>query len=526
MAASLNTYTCLVNGKEIMVHPGLPDGWVIFAWICMVGLLIHALVSRGTPSVPGKTFFLERLPLLGPFITVLMRSPWPLVGMKILFVTIFLLVIAAGLTGVPFADRNLATTLTWTVWWTLVVISVFFLGSVWCSVCPWNTLADWLVKRRLVKRPPEEAGLGLKLPQTWRTVWPALFLFVGLTWLELGVGITMDPHLTAVLALIMVVLATVSLALFERKAFCRYGCPIGRTLGFYSQLAPVALRPLEGDRCQRCDTLACYHGSEHVEPCPTYLTMGRFSQNTYCLSCGACVLSCPHGNVSWQWRPMAMEARQDARPHWDEAWFMVALVCLTSFHGITMLPQWEESLFWLTRYSKEWGGLLSAFTLGMVVMLALTYALYGGAVALSQRWAATETGFRRWFSLLSFATLPVAFAYHMAHNLNHFVRESRGLSEVWLNPFGKGTLPMASQELIMRMHDPLISMGLLHAIQTLIMIWGVAMGLMILKNRLKSALRGDSHGTYVKALLPVAVFLVMVTGLNLWLLNQDMMMRF
>ncbi len=77
------------------------------------------------------------------------------------------------------------------------------------------------------------------MPKQLRNVWPALLLFIGLTWLELGAGVTTSPYATALLALLMLVLATVSLSLFERKAFCRYFCPVGRTVGFYSQLAPV-----------------------------------------------------------------------------------------------------------------------------------------------------------------------------------------------------------------------------------------------------------------------------------------------
>ncbi len=120
------------------------------------------------------------------------------------------------------------------------------------------------------------------------------------------------------------------------------GWPLGNTLGFYARLAPIAIRPKDEETCLNCKTLECYHGSETVEPCPTHLTIGKFSQNTFCLSCGNCVLSCPKKNVTWNLRTMGSEAADDARPLWDGAWFMLGLLGITSFHGLTMLPYWSD----------------------------------------------------------------------------------------------------------------------------------------------------------------------------------------
>jgi polyferredoxin len=457
-------------------------------------------------------------------------SPWPLVTLRIGVVAFFLLAIGAGLWGTPIPERNLATTLTWTLWWTLVVISVFFIGTAWCAVCPWDTLAGWLVRRRLWTRGSPDDSLELKPPRLLRTVWPALIMFIGLTWLELGVGVTTSPLATASLALIMVVLATAALALFERKAFCRYACPVGRTLGFYAQLAPVALRPMDPERCARCETLECHHGTDRIPPCPTHLTMGRFAQNTYCLSCGSCVLACPADNISWRLRPMAAEAASGARPHWDEAWFMVALLALTTFHGVTMLPAWETGIRGLGRLLGDSGQLLPTFTLGMLGMLGITALLYGMAVAGMRAQMPNPPVFRRMFAALSFPTLPVAFAYHMAHNLKHLARESVGLGDVWANPLGIGTHPLTAQEHHMRMLTPLIPEEMVHLLQAGLMIWGFWLGVHILRHRTRQIPIGIPHDETTIAIpahaqWPMVLFLAAVTGFNLWILTQGMMMR-
>ena len=279
---------------EGMVHPGLPSGWVAFIFVSMVlvGLRYAFFYSESTTQrkIFKYPFFTN---IIKPFIT----NPWLLVSLRLFASIIFLTVIYAGLFGTLIPEKNIATVLTWTIWWSGVIISIFFVGSAWCAICPWDAIATWLVRQRLWKRARETSSLNIRVPKILRSVWPALLMFVGLTWLELGVGVTVSPYATAVMALFMVVAATVSLVVYEKKAFCRYFCAIGRTIGAYSSIAPIALAPVNEKTCEDCTTLECYHGTEDVEPCPTNLVMGRLTQNTYCTSCGACSMSCPHENV-------------------------------------------------------------------------------------------------------------------------------------------------------------------------------------------------------------------------------------
>ena len=355
-----------------MTHPGLPSAW---GWAVVIGIVLLAVWTVVAPvRTRGRARYvnLASLPVAGHGVRWLTASPVPLQAAKLVLVVLFLLVIAAGLFGTPIPERNIATALTWNLWWTGLIIAVFFLGSAWCAVCPWDALATWLVRRRLWRRADPNNSLNLRVPKTLRNVWPALLLFIGLTWLELGVGVTTSPYATALLALLMVVLTTLSLAVFERKAFCRYFCPVGRTVGFYAQMAPVELRPVDPDVCARCETLECYHGSKSVDSCPTHLLMRSLTQNTYCTSCGNCTQSCPHRNISWRLRPPSVEAIQEARPHWDEAWFMLALLALTGFHGVTMMPFWEPWMSTLALLIGDSGQLLWSFSIGLLVSMSVS----------------------------------------------------------------------------------------------------------------------------------------------------------
>jgi hypothetical protein len=315
----------------------------------------------------------------------------------------------------------------------------------------------------------------------------------------------------------MIVLATLSLALFEGKAFCHYVCPVGRTVGIYSQLSPLKLRPLDSDVCASCKTLECFHGSSEIEACPTHLVMGSLQQSTYCTSCGNCTQSCPHQNIGWRLQAVSHEAVQDARPHWDEAWFMLVLLALTSFHGLTMLPGWENGIRQLAQYIGDSGQLLMSFTAGLVVCTLLPIALYAICIALWQKQIGASQHFRKLFAGMAFVAIPLAFSYHLAHNLNHLVRENSDLSALLHDPLGKLATSSSHQ---MSMW---ISQDSLFLIQTGLMMFGAWIAVKVIRHRAMALVPAMRETPW--KLWPLLLFALLVTLFNTWLLAQPMTMR-
>lgn len=507
-----------------MTHPGLPEFWGLIIVITMLLTALWVLVSPRPNEINSSVVNLVNIPVIGKGIQNLVVNRWVLLILKILMVALFLLIIFAGLYGTPIPERNIATVLTWNIWWSGLVFSIFFLGSAWCAVCPWDTLAQWLVRKKLWRRAEPNNSLNLKVPRWLASVWPALFMFVALTWLELGVGITIDPYATAAVSLLMVVLATTSLALFQRKAFCRYFCPVGRTIGFYSQLSPIELRPINSNTCANCETLDCYHGNDEIEPCPTWLVMGRLKQNSYCTSCGNCTESCPHKNIAWRLRQPSIEALHSARPHWDESWFMIGLLALTGFHGLTMMTFWENWISQLAQLVGDSGRLLSSFTVGLIACMLGIILIYGFAIEATRKLSGTDLPFKRIFSTFAFVSLPLAFAYHMAHNLNHLIREGGGIGAVFLNPFGTDTVPLSMMEKHERHVSMWLSQDLLFALQAGLMIFGFWIAIQVIRHRSHNILIHSKRFSGLK-LLPIVAFAVGMTCFHLWMLMQPMTMR-
>ncbi len=516
---------CRVLPDGTLIHPGLPFALGVAVWIVMFVVTFWGIYApiRATAGAAKSSFSIALIPVFGSSLRELWVKPWVLVSAKIIAAGLFLLVIWAGLAGTPIPGRNIATVLTWNLWWSGVIISVLFVGSAWCAICPWDMLGNLLVRFRLWRRSSEDSTLGLRVPNVLRNVWPALMLFVGLTWLELGVGITTSPYATALLALAILILAIFMLALFERKALCQFACPIGRTIGFYAQLAPVELRAQNTDICADCTTLECYHGSVDVDPCPTHLVMGKLKQNTFCTSCGNCARSCPHQNVTWQLRSPSHEALEGARPHWDEAWFMLVLLALTGFHGLTMMQFWEDWIRQLGLIIGDSGQLLTSFSIGMVVAVVLPVVLYLFAIWLTGKHATLKVSFRKIFTRLSFVVLPLAFAYHLAHNLSHLLREGVGSSQVFANPLGTGTLPLSANARHLQMLDMAIAPLALAAIQAMLIALGFVVAVLVVRRRGAQLLAAGSRSAL--SLAPVLGFAVLMTAFHLWLLMQPMNMR-
>lgn len=509
----------------VMLHPGLPESWIMPAAIAILLIALWSLFARLPLQAPARAVNLAAMPLIGPVVRFINRSPYPLLALKLVSVLVFLLVVVSGLFGTSYPERNLATTFVWNLWWPLVVVSVLFAGTAWCAICPWDSLASWIVRQRLWRRISPHPGRNRKVPRYLRNIWLALLMFMGLTWLEIGIGVTSVPFATALMALVMLVLSVVFLLLFERKAFCRYACPVGRTLGYYARLAPVALRPLKQQTCDTCKTLECYNGSKEIEPCPTHLVMGRFSQNTFCLSCGNCVQSCPHQNVSWWLRPMGSEAKDQARPHWDGAWFMLALLGITIFHGLTMMPFWSEWLLAVAQTIGEGGKSLISFTLVMFGSFAVPVLIYAVAVAMTYLADRRRTSYKSLFAAFSFVALPLAFFYHVSHNLDHLARESVDLVAMLLNPLGVGLGPLSAADRHDQMMASLLPDEIMFTVQTVLMVLGFWLAVQIVRHRGRDQLAGGT-GLSGWRLLPMLAFIGAITAMNLWLMAQDMEMRF
>ena len=431
----------------------------------------------------------------------------------------FLTIISAGLFGNQLPSKNIASILTWTVWWGGLVVIIILAGKAWCYVCPWDAIAGWAEGLKLWWRREEGMSLGLAWPKVMRNIWPATILFVGLTWVEIGFGVTMKPRATAWLGLAMLGMALVSAFVFDRKSFCRYGCLVGRISGLYALFAPVEVRARDRDVCKSCDTRSCYHGNDMGEPCPTNQYLGAMDQNTYCISCKECVKSCEVDNVSLNIRPWGSDLETQHRPRTDEAYLALLMLSLTAFHGLTMTGIWEEAI-------RTTGGTLGigrsvAFSLMMGALIVLPLAIYALLVAVSMKLSQDRrVHYKDYFVRYAYALLPIALFYHLAHNSEHLLMEGQKVVALASDPMGYGWNVFGTGMMTIA---PLASLSTLWGVQVLLVLIGHVYSLWVAR-RTAIGLFGEG-GSAFRSQLPMLAAVVLFSLLSLWLLKQPMVMR-
>jgi len=443
-------------------------------------------------------------------------------AIQFVFVVFFFLIIVAGLVGNQNPALNIAPLLTWTIWWGLLIVLIMYAGKSWCYVCPWDAVAGWTEQLAFWKKRDVGLSLNLKWPRVFRNILIATVFFVGLTWVELGFGVTMKPRTTAYLALGMLFMAVGSALVFEKKSFCRYACLVGRVSGLYAMFASTEVRSKSEAVCKSCGTKECVKGSETAHGCPTFLYPGKLASNTYCIQCMECVQACPHDNLAVNLRPWGSDLAAQVKPRSDEALLALLMLAITGFHGLTMTPVWRQ-LIDAIRAATSAGRVL-AFSLGMVLLMLAPIACYALLVAASKRLGdqqlAKPVGYRDYFIQYAYALLPIALFYHIAHNCEHLLMEGPKIAAMISDPFGWGWNVFGTAGWTI---PPMISLQQLWVVQVVLVLVGHIYSLWIAQ---KTSVRlfGATRAAF-RSQLPMLLGMIAFSVFSLWLLKQPMEMR-
>lgn len=443
-------------------------------------------------------------------------------GLQLFFVGAFLLIIVAGLFGNQNPALNIAPILTWTIWWALLIVLIMFAGKAWCYVCPWDAIAGWAEKLSLWRKNDDGLSLGLRWPRIIRNVSIATILFIGLTWVELGFGVTMKPCVTAWLAVAMLLMAVASALVFDRKSFCRYGCLVGRVSGLYALFAGTEVRPRQRGVCERCHTKECVKGSETAYGCPTFIYPGKLETNTYCIQCMECIQACPHDNLAVNLRPWGSDLAVEGKPRTDEAYLALLMLSITGFHGLTMTAAWQQLTDAIQKQVSV--GRVVGFSLGMLALMLMPIAIYAALIGLSKILAGTAVAkpltYRDYFIRYAYAVLPIALFYHIAHNLEHLLMEGPKVLALASDPLGWNWNLFGTADWTI---PPMISLDKLWIAQVFLVLVGHVYSLWVAQ---KTSLRlfGTSRAAF-RSQLPMLAGMILFSIFSLWLLKQPMEMR-
>lgn len=303
--------------------------------------------------------------------------------------------------GHPLAAEttNPGMLLTWLVWFPLLPVSAALAGRIWCGTCPIAGFGDLVARFK---------KLNLPVPKLFKRLefWMLIGAYLLVEFLEGVFDVEGTPRGTMLFLVVILALAAVSAVLFERRAFCRYLCPLAAWLGGYSTMAPVEIR---GNKkvCQtQCGDHTCYKGTDSTPGCPMFLYPASMTSNVDCLMCTNCVKSCENRGVQLNVRPPLQELWRNAQPVLAVSLFSLILLGVMFRHHFTHIPWWSSFKATMTLNPNVAKLLLLVlFSGGAVLALALASTL--SAAASRERVGENMARY-------GIAFMPLAFAAHLS----------------------------------------------------------------------------------------------------------------
>lgn len=424
-------------------------------------------------------------------------------------VLLFAIVVLAGFFGIQNSNKSLTTISIWVIWWSLLIISLALAGRVWCFICPFGAIGEW-VQHRTLKKVDDASGFR-KFPAGFRNLSIAAVLFLAITWADFQFNLVNSPLLTAYFVVALLGLVVIISMIFERRSFCRYVCPITGLIGLYSMFAPVELRVKEKETCKACKEKYCISGSENGYPCPVFEYPGTMEKNTHCILCMECVKTCRRDNISLNLRSFAGDFLNLTKTRMDEAFFILLLLGVTIFQTLIMIRPWAVFTQGLMIYTGA-----GYDTVRFVLFIAssvIPILIYSIIIAVSKL-LNPKTSFKEIFTGYAYSIIPLGLLMHLSHNLRHLLEEGTGIVPVLSDPFGFGWDIFGTSGY---MPAPLLDNNYILLAQWLLMFIGLVFSISIGKNISRRMFRTDM------AYFPVLVFVLILFILNLWILGQPIM---
>ncbi len=501
--------------------PGL--GAAVWTLLALVGggaaLSLYGVALRARIARPGE----GALNLLEiPWLRRLLTSPALQPSLQIPLLLLMGIVVFLGFVDVQDGGINLATKLTWTIWWAGIIFTFLLLGRVWCLACPFGALNEWIARLAAPLR---------RLPKPFRNIWWATGMFVLLTWADEQLGVVRSPRVTAWIVLFFATLAVAVGLFYERRSFCRYLCPIGGLIGIYSMTAPVELRAKDRAVCAADREKLCYRGSETAVGCPMFEFPMSMDRNNYCTLCAECVKGCSRDNLVLRLRAFGKDLWSSGRRFLDESYLSVALVGLTLVVTAQMLTAWPGWISALARWLPlgvssslkpvTYLGLVESVVLLGGALVAVPLLIFAGAAIADRLAGPQRLGLRRTFVVFGYMFIPVGLAMHLAHNLAHLLLEGGGIVPVVQRAVGLYT-PFSLGEPDWQV-SPLAPEPVVAFIQMTLLISFLVLSL-VAGHRLSLRAYPDPR-TASRALIPMALLSFVFTAAGIVLLNQPMGMR-
>lgn len=417
---------------------------------------------------------------------------------------LFILFIAAGLFGNTSGSQNIIIVFVWILWWFLLIVGLVpFLSRIWCLVCPFPGVGEWLQRKSFARANTGKLfGLNKKWPGKLRNIWIQNF---GFLIMAIFSSYLVTRPIASVIALGgIIILSVVIMLIYQKRAFCVYICPVGGFLGLYSMASTLELRVKSRDICKGHKTKECITGSESGYGCPWFQYPGNMERNNYCGLCMECVKTCPKDNIALNFRPFASDTKMKGL---DEAWKAFIMMTLAAVYSIFLLGPWGFLKDWANpTMSGKWGG----FTIYAVILvsacLVIIPAIYGFFVVLAKFLSkAANVNFKTLFIRFSYVLVPMGLMSWIAFSLSLVMVNYSYIITIISDPFGWGWNLFHTKYFHWAPFHP----ELLPYLQVFVLLVGMVISIFKGFEVAKDIFKEKDKA--IRSMIPIAGFLVLIT---------------
>lgn len=236
-------------------------------------------------------------------------------AVNLLTVAIFFYAIYRAAVGPTDSGTNFGNVAFFGLWWTpVMLLSLVFLGRIWCYVCPMGAIVRFTQRFGLKRHFPmyTRKWVVFGLPVSVLSVTALSFAMA--RWPMYKVGVAYTPRFIPYYWLTILGVAVGVSLVYQRQAFCRYVCPATGVMSVTSKFSPLEIAQKKRTGVQ-CATLE--YESEFL------------STDRRCTACMKCTTENPDEDVELRFRWPGAKAVTERIPLVDEA--LIALVIWAVF---------------------------------------------------------------------------------------------------------------------------------------------------------------------------------------------------
>ncbi|WP_457749850.1 4Fe-4S binding protein [Sulfurimonas sp.] len=303
----------------------------------------------------------------------------------------------------------------WGIFWPFfIVTSLPIFGRIFCGICPHGFLGKYISK----------IGLKKKMPKWLQNRFIGVMLLVLGWW---GVyyimpGVYRTPFGTAMLFLVMTIVAFVFYFLYRDMSYCKYICPIGTALRGFGKLSFTWFGSYN-TACSECKTFDC------AQSCPYGLSPFNFNKKQSMDDCTLC-MECTHSceALRFQFVKPGHAIYQKFKTLKAEVWVFILIlaaipVSMAFHHGLGRSNVGDE-MIWV-KTAAYFQTFIDFGSIDAVGLFAFLYAMFFSiSAAVVGMWFASKIlkkDFNTVFYTLGYAFAPIFILASMAHAWEFFL---------------------------------------------------------------------------------------------------------